>query len=42
MKPTVVDKGGVIFPVPQRPMRAFRGVAGGVSPKGLRERKDRF
>jgi AbrB family looped-hinge helix DNA binding protein len=39
---TVIDKGGVIFLVPQRPMRAYRGVARGVSPRGLREKKDRL
>ena len=42
MKLTVVEKGGVIFLVPERPMRAFRGVAGGVNPRGLREKKDRL
>jgi hypothetical protein len=41
MKFTVFDKGGVIFLVPERPMREFRGIARGVSPQGLREKKDR-
>ena len=41
MKLTVVEKGGVIFLVPERPMRAFRGVAEGVRPRGWREKKDR-
>lgn len=41
MKFTVIDKGGVIFLVPERSMRSYRGVASGVSPKGLREKKDR-
>lgn len=41
MKFTVVDKGGVIFLVPERKMRSYRGVAAGTSPKGLREKKDR-
>jgi AbrB family looped-hinge helix DNA binding protein len=42
MKLTVVDKGGVIFLVPERAMRAYRGVARGTSPRGLREKKDRL
>jgi len=41
MRITVLDKGGVIFLVPERPLRAYRGIARGVSPKGLREKKDR-
>ena len=41
MKLTVLEKGGVIFLVPERPMRALRGVAKGVAPAGLREKKDR-
>ena len=42
MKLTVVARGSVIFLVPQRPMRAFRGVARGASDRGLREKKDRL
>jgi AbrB family looped-hinge helix DNA binding protein len=42
MKFTVLDKGGVIFLVPERPMRAYRGVARGASDRGLREKKDRL
>lgn len=42
MKLTVVAKGGVILLVPERPMRAFRGVARGASAGGLREKKDRL
>ena len=42
MKITVLDKGGVIFLVPERPIRAFRGIVRGVSVKGLREKKDRL
>jgi AbrB family looped-hinge helix DNA binding protein len=41
MRITVLDKGGVIFLVPERPVRAYRGIARGVKPKGLREKKDR-
>ena len=41
MRIVVLDKGGVIFLVPERPLRAYRGIAQGVNPKGLREKKDR-
>ena len=42
MKLTVVEKGGVIFLVPERPVRAYRGLARGVGPRGLREKTDRL
>src|SRR5262249_32670105 len=42
MRITVLDKGGVIFLVPERPIRAYRGIVAGVRAKGLREKKDRF
>jgi AbrB family looped-hinge helix DNA binding protein len=42
MKLTVVDKGGVIFLVPQRPLRSYRGVAKGTRPRDLRAKKDRL
>ena len=42
MRITVLDKGGVIFLVPERPLRANRGIARGVSAKGLREKQDRL
>jgi AbrB family looped-hinge helix DNA binding protein len=41
MRITVLDKGGVIFLVPERQMGAYRGIARGTNPKGLREKKDR-
>jgi len=41
MRITVIDKGGVIFLVPERPPRAYRVIARGVNPNGLREKKDR-
>ncbi len=41
MRITVLDKGGVIFLVPERPIRDYRGIARGTSLKGLREKKDR-
>ena len=42
MKFTVLEKGGIIFLVPERSIRAFRGVAKGVSLRRLREKKDRL
>lgn len=39
---TVVSKGGVIFLVPQRPMRRYRGLAQGAHGTALREKKDRL
>ena len=42
MRFTVMSKGGVIFLVPQRSMRAYRGVAQGTRTRGLREKKDRL
>jgi AbrB family looped-hinge helix DNA binding protein len=42
MRFTVLDKGGVIFLIPERPMRAYRGVARGTSSRGLREKRDRL
>lgn len=41
-KLTVLDKGGVLYLVPQRPIRSQRGIARGTSPRGLREKKDRL
>ncbi len=41
-KLTVLAKRGVIFLVPERPTRAFRGVARGATDGGLREKKDRL
>ncbi len=41
-KLTVVEKGGVIVLIPERPTRAYRGIARKTSPRGLREKKDRL
>ena len=41
MRIIVLDKGGVIFLVPERPLPAYRGIARGVNPRELREKKDR-
>ena len=42
MRITVLDKGGVLFLVPERPVKAYRGIVRGMSVKGLREKKDRL
>jgi AbrB family looped-hinge helix DNA binding protein len=39
---TVFDKGGVIYLVPERPIREKRGVARGATTRGLRDKKDRL
>jgi AbrB family looped-hinge helix DNA binding protein len=42
MRFTVLDKGGVLYLVPERPMRGYRGVARGTSPRDLREKRERL
>jgi AbrB family looped-hinge helix DNA binding protein len=42
MKFTVLDKGGVIYLIPERPLPASRGIASGTTPRQLREKKDRL
>ena len=39
---TVLDKGGRIFLVLERPLRAYRGIVRGVRAEGLREKTDRL
>lgn len=39
---TVLDKGGVIYLVPERPIREYRGLAKGVGRRDLREKEDRL
>lgn len=41
-KLTVLDKGGVLYLVPERPIRSRRGIARGVDPRGMRDKKDRL
>ena len=38
---TVVEKGGIVYLVPERPIGELRGIARGTRRKGLREKKDR-
>jgi AbrB family looped-hinge helix DNA binding protein len=42
MKLTVLEKGGIICLVPDRPIRGFRGVAAGATTRALRDKKDRL
>jgi AbrB family looped-hinge helix DNA binding protein len=39
---TVVSKGGVIFLVPERPLRRHRGLAKDARGRDLREKEDRL
>ncbi len=41
-KLTVIEKGGILYLVPERPIAEMRGVARGARRKGLREKKDRL
>ena len=41
-KLTVIEKGGILYLVPEKPIAAMRGVARGIKRKGLREKKDRL
>jgi len=40
-KLTVVEKGGILYLVPERPIEEMRGIARGTRVKGLRSKKDR-
>jgi AbrB family looped-hinge helix DNA binding protein len=39
---TVIEKGGILYLVPERPISEMRGIARGTRRKGLREKKDRL
>lgn len=41
-KLTVIEKGGILYLVPEKPVTERRGVARGTRRKGLREKKDRL
>ena len=41
-KLTVIEKGGIRYLVPERPVAQLRGIARCTRPKGLREKKDRL
>ena len=38
---TVIEKGGILYLVPERPVEELRGIARGTKRKGLRGKKDR-
>jgi AbrB family looped-hinge helix DNA binding protein len=40
-KLTVIEKGGVLYLVPERPVEEMRGIARGTRVKDLRSKKDR-
>jgi len=42
MRFTVLDKGGVLYLVPERSLHAYRGIAKGMSPEALRDKRDRL
>ena len=37
----IVEKGGVITLVPEAPLKSLKGALKGMSPTGIREKKDR-
>jgi AbrB family looped-hinge helix DNA binding protein len=39
---TVIEKGGILYLVPERTLEELRGVARGTRRKGLRDKKDRL
>jgi AbrB family looped-hinge helix DNA binding protein len=39
---TVLEKHGVIYLVPERPITSYRGIASGTTSRGLRDKNDRF
>jgi AbrB family looped-hinge helix DNA binding protein len=41
MRFTVLDKSGVLYLVPERPVRSYRGIARGVSSTAVRDKRDR-
>ena len=41
-KLTVIEKSGILYLIPERPLAELRGVARGTRRKGLRDKKDRL
>jgi AbrB family looped-hinge helix DNA binding protein len=41
-KLTVIEKSGILYLVPERPLAELRGVARGTRRQGLRDKKDRL
>lgn len=42
MRFTVIEKGGILFLVPERAPRSLRGIARGVDPGALRDKRERL
>jgi AbrB family looped-hinge helix DNA binding protein len=42
MKLQVIEKGGVVYLIPERPMREYRGILKGARIKDVRDESDRF
>lgn len=42
MRFTVIEKGGILFLVPERTPRALRGIARGTDVRDLREKRNRL
>jgi hypothetical protein len=36
----MLDEGGVMCLVPERPLRAYRRIGRGINPKGVRDKND--
>ena len=41
-KLTVIEKDGMLIMLPQRPLKALRGIAAGANVSDYRDKKDRF
>lgn len=41
-KLTAIEKGGILYLVPERPLEELRGIARGARRKGLRDKQDRL
>ena len=41
-KLTVIEKDGMLIMLPQRPLKALRGIAAGANVSDCRDKKDRF
>ncbi len=38
----LMEQGGIITAIPEKPIKSYRGILGDMSLEGLREKKDRF
>ena len=42
MRFTVMDKGGIVYLIPERPVRSYRGIARGMTTHAFREKAARY